>query len=326
MLFSIVIPTYNSSRMLRRCLDSIKKIEYPDFEIIVVDDGSTDDTADMVKEYSNVRYVYQENQGPAAARNRGVAEAAGDLIFFTDADCVLPPDILSRYASIFAESSYAGVGGGYRTLNKESKVARYIGWEIAFRHDRARPMETKAFGTYNAVFVRQAFVDTGGFDTGFTMASGEDFDLCYRLVNDGRQLGFDPDIFVYHEHPDSIGKYLKQQLKRGETRLHNVFRHKRAAISDNYVGKNEKWQPVLLCGIISGGLLALLFPPAGAVFTGCFTALLLLSNRPFYAFIFKRDPALLPLSILLSFLKPVAWGLGGLKYLLARKYPPPGTA
>jgi len=319
MFFSIVIPTYNSRSMLERSLNSINKIDYPDFETIIVDDGSTDDTAAMVKMFDNVKYVKQTNQGPAAARNKGVEEAQGELILFTDSDCVLPPDILSDYTKHFSDNKYAGMGGGYQTLNKDSKVARYIGFEIEFRRENAKKMETRAFGTYNSMFRKKALLDIGGFDTSFKTASGEDFDLCYRLADKGYKLGFDPDIVVFHEHPNSIAKYLKQQFKRGETRTKNIFKHKKKAISDNYVEKNVEWQPVIAAGIILGILLLPLHTPAAIICFCLFGALLIITNYNLLEHITRKDPALLPLSILLAFLKPITWSIGSIKFIISKK-------
>ena len=319
MRFSIVIPSYNSVRVLKRCLEAIAAIDYPDFETILVDDGSTDDTAGLVRQYPAVRYIRQDNQGPAAARNNGAAVASGELIFFTDADCVPPPDILSRYASCFMTCDIVGLGGGYRTRNIESPVARYVGREIQFRHQQARPGRTKAFGTYNCVFKKDVFLSAKGFDTGFKHASGEDFDFCYRLVAAGYRLGFDPDIFVYHDHPDRIMKYLRQQYKRGTTRTRNIFRHGKTAVADNYVEKSVKWQPPLLAGAILGAGLAVFQPAAGLGLILVCAGLLLLSNLPFYRFVSRTEPGLLPLTLLLTFLRPAAWSLGIIKYFVARE-------
>ena len=319
MRFSIVIPAYNAERVLKRCLEAATGIDYPDFEIILVDDGSTDDTAALVRQYPAVRYIRQDNQGPAAARNKGAAAASGELLFFTDADCVPPPDILSRYAPYFMNGDLVGLGGGYRTQNTESPVARYVGREIQFRHQQARPGRTKAFGTYNCVFKKDIFLSAGGFDAGFKYASGEDFDFCYRLVAAGYWLGFDADIFVYHDHPDRIMKYLRQQYKRGTTRTRNIFRHGKTAVADNYVEKSVKWQPPLLAGAVLGAGLALFKPLAGlGVIMAC-SGLLLWSNLSLCRFMVRTEPDLLPLTLLLTFLRPAAWSLGIIKYLVVRR-------
>jgi len=317
--FSIVIPTYNSSRVLRRCLEAIKRFEYPEFEIIVVDDGSTDDTDSMIKDYPDVKYIRQTNQGPAAARNKGAEAASGELIFFTDADCVPPPDILARYVSHFINSDHVGMGGGYRTFNADKPVARYIGREIQYRHRQARTGRIMAFGTYNCVFSRQVFLAAGGFDTEFKYASGEDFDFCYRLVESGHKLAFESDIFVWHEHPDSIANYFKQQYKRGASRTRNIVRHKTTAVHDNYVEKSVKWQPPLLAAVIAGIPITFFLPFFGIGWLVMFSGLLLLSNRAFYHFIITKDPALLPLAILMSFLKPIAWILGSIKFIFGSR-------
>lgn len=113
MKFSVVIPTYNRAATLRQTLTALMAQDYPDYEIIVVDDGSTDDTRAMIaREFPQVRYIYQQNRGPAAARNRGIAHARGEIIAFTDDDCVPPRDWLARLADGYARyPDVVGVGG-----------------------------------------------------------------------------------------------------------------------------------------------------------------------------------------------------------------------
>jgi glycosyltransferase involved in cell wall biosynthesis len=114
MRFSVVIPTHNRKDTLRRCLATATGQVYPDYEVIVVDDGSTDGTGDMVqREFPQVRYIRQDpNRGPAVARNRGIEVADGEIIAFTDDDCLLPLDFLSRLAEGYQRyPEVAGVGG-----------------------------------------------------------------------------------------------------------------------------------------------------------------------------------------------------------------------
>jgi glycosyltransferase involved in cell wall biosynthesis len=101
---SVVIPTYNNAALLRETLDGVRAQSFQDFEVIVVDDGSTDDTAEIVKQYDpNVRYVYQPNQGPAAARNRGVSLARGEFIAFCDHDDIWTGGHLETLVRCFNE-------------------------------------------------------------------------------------------------------------------------------------------------------------------------------------------------------------------------------
>ena len=114
-------------------------------------------------------------------------------------------------------------------------------------------------------------------------------------------------------------KYLRQQYKRGTTRTRNIFRHGKTAVADNYVEKSVKWQPPLLAGAILGAGLAVFQPAAGLGLILVCAGLLLLSNLPFYRFVSRTEPGLLPLTLLLTFLRPAAWSLGIIKYFVARE-------
>lgn len=313
--FSVVIPAYNAANVLDRCLQSIGEIEYPNYECIVIDDGSTDNTASVVAQHK-VRYIKQPNQGPATARNRGIEEAKGEFVFFTDSDCVVPPDILKKYAEKFDEmGDVVGIGGSYRTLNQESCVARYMGREIAYRHQNQSQGDVRAVGTFNAAFKKEILSKMGGFDTTFRKASGEDFELCYRIIRAGYKLGFDGDIFVWHEHPSSVWKYFKQQYQRGKTRFKNVLCHRGLAVSDKYVERGVQFHPPLIVlGFIC--LAAGLFlPQCILIAAACVLALYILC-LDFIRFVWREEPALVPLAMVLLLMRPVAWSLGAMNTLL----------
>jgi glycosyltransferase involved in cell wall biosynthesis len=143
---SVIIPTHNRKDLLRRCLAAATSQDYPDYEVIVVDDGSTDGTGAMVRrEFPQVRYIRQErNRGPAAARNRGIKVATGEIIAFTDDDCLLPLDFLSRLADGYRRyPEVAGVGGYLEApddLLRTNPFARYEAY-VTHQVDRAGPEE-----------------------------------------------------------------------------------------------------------------------------------------------------------------------------------------
>lgn len=113
-LVSVVIPTYNRRDTLQQCLASVTHQTYSNYEVIVVDDGSTDSTDEMIRwRFPDVRYIRQRtNHGPAAARNLGIEVARGEIVAFTDDDCQLPPEFLSRIVEgYYRYSEVAGVGG-----------------------------------------------------------------------------------------------------------------------------------------------------------------------------------------------------------------------
>src|SRR5579864_3689500 len=126
MSVSIIIPTFNGGARIADCLGAlVKQTAGRDAEIVVVNDGSTDNTADVVARYTGVRLVSQSNAGPAAARNRGALEARGTIILFTDDDCVPMPDWLDGMLEPFNDPELVGAKGAYRTLQK-SLVARFV--------------------------------------------------------------------------------------------------------------------------------------------------------------------------------------------------------
>src|SRR5215471_6265280 len=108
---SIIVCSYNGAATLRACLDSLGKIDYPKFEVILVDDGSTDNTAQIAAEFPNVRYIHQPNRGLSAARNTGAAAARGEVLAYTDADCMADVDWLYYLVGTLTSGDFAGVGG-----------------------------------------------------------------------------------------------------------------------------------------------------------------------------------------------------------------------
>ncbi|MBC8228413.1 glycosyltransferase family 2 protein, partial [bacterium] len=134
-MVSVVIPAYNAEKEIPSCLDSLLNQTFPkeQCEIIVVNDGSTDGTEKIVRKYDGVKIITQANQGPAAARNNGVSESKGDIIVFTDSDCVPEEDWLEEMLKPFNDTEVVGVQGAYKTKQKEV-VARFAQIEIEERY------------------------------------------------------------------------------------------------------------------------------------------------------------------------------------------------
>jgi O-antigen biosynthesis protein len=161
---SVIIPTYNRSDTLQKCLAAVQTQTYSDYEIIVVDDGSTDGTANMIAaEFPNVHYLYQANRGPAAARNQGIAAATGDIIAFTDDDCLPPSDWLARLAEGYSRYPDAAGGGGsliappnLLATSVFARYERYNGREVyhSGEQDYYGGFECPAGGTANMSYRR----------------------------------------------------------------------------------------------------------------------------------------------------------------------------
>ena len=238
MKVSIIIPAYNAEATLAECLEACLAQTYPDREVIVVDDGSSDATAEIAQGYEGVTYVQQENAGPAAARNHGVRIATGDIVALTDSDCIAEPNWIEQLITGFDAEEVVAVGGTYGIANPESPLARVIHAEIQLRHEQFG--ETVDFlGSFNVAYKRDMFMEIGGFDENFRTASGEDNDLAYRLQDAGGIMRFVPTAIMNHYHPTKLYLYLKTQMNHGFWRMKLYAKHPKRSGGDHYAGKAD---------------------------------------------------------------------------------------
>jgi len=240
-MISVIVPVYNGEDVIADCLKALLNQKYPKnkYETIAVDDGSTDDTAKIVSEFKKVKLIRQKHAGPATARNFGVKKSKGEIVLFIDADCIPPRDWIKNMVEPFKSKRIVGVGGSYRTLNKNSLIARFAGYEIEERH---RVLGKKRFvdfvGTFSAAYRKNVFTRFGGFDTSFTTSSGEDPELSFRINKAGLKMIFQPKAFVYHRHPDTIQKFLRQKYWRGFWRVFTYKKHSDKMFRHSYTPKS----------------------------------------------------------------------------------------
>jgi glycosyltransferase involved in cell wall biosynthesis len=229
---SIIVPTYNRKIFLENCLKSLFNQTYPknQYEIIVVDDGSTDGTREMIKELktdSNLRYFYQENQGPAAARNLGIKNAKGKIIAFIDSDCVADKDWLVNLIKGFNKNKkIAGVGGQIKALNPQNLIEKYS--EMFMYNHKELIEEIKSepphLGTANCAYWIKLVKKIGLFDPLFRC--GEDVDLSWRLYFVGYRFLYEPKAILFHLMPKTANELLRKCFIYGcaKTELLNKFR------------------------------------------------------------------------------------------------------
>lgn len=240
---SIVIPAHNASKTISKTLRALT-LEEEGNEITIVDDGSTDNIKDIVSKFSGVKYIYQQNQGPAAARNNGWWSSSGDIICFTDSDCIPEKGWALALANQFDSDKIAAVGGSYEIANQDNLLASCIHKEILERHLKM-PREVKALGSYNLAVRRKVLEEIGGFDQSYSMASGEDNDLSYRIRKKGLTLIFNKDIKVAHFYPDNLYKYLVHQFWHGFWRMKLYRDHPQMMGGDDYSSFWDYLQPLL---------------------------------------------------------------------------------
>jgi len=212
---SVVVCTHNGARTIGGCLDGLQGLDYPDYEVIVVDDGSTDATAAISAEY-DVRLIRTENHGLSHARNVGLHAASGSIIAYTDDDARPDPHWLTYLAHGFAQSAFVGLGGPNVPPPGDGRMAESVanapGGPI---HVLVSDQEAEHIPGCNMAFRREALDAIGGFDPQFRTA-GDDVDLCWRLQERGWKIGFVPAAFVWHHRRDSLRRYWRQQVGYGK--------------------------------------------------------------------------------------------------------------
>ena len=223
---SVVVAAYNGARTLKACLDSLGRLNYPDFEVILVDDGSTDNTREIARLHPKVRYFrHERNLGLSVARNTGIAAATGEIVAFTDSDCRADEDWLYYLVGDLVSSPDAGIGGPNLLPPEDSLVAAVV---MASPGGPAHVMLTDRQAEHipgcNMAFYKWALLEIGGFDPVFRQA-GDDVDVCWRLQQAGHKIGFSPAGFVWHYRRSTIGEYLRQQHGYGQAEALLVRKH-----------------------------------------------------------------------------------------------------
>jgi GT2 family glycosyltransferase len=229
---SVVVPTYRRPALLERCLTSlwVQTLDADRYEVVAVDDGSGDQTADVLREAartSNVRPIIQpENRGPAAARNRGVAEARGDLICFIDDDVVAAPDLLAQHLRFHAQARDERLGVlGRIHWEPHLRVTSFMRWldrsGLQFGYDTwlregAVDPPYAAFYTANLSMSRQLLLDAGGFDERFPYPAYEDMELAYRLAERGFRLDYRPAAVGFHARAIDLRTFCQRMTHVAE--------------------------------------------------------------------------------------------------------------
>jgi len=236
-MISVIVPVYNGEDVIANCLKTLLNQNYPKnkYEIIVVDDGSKDNTVNIVSKFKRVKLIRQRHRGPAAARNLGVEKSRGQIVLFTDADCIPSKSWIKNMLEPFKDKGIVGVGGTYKTLNKKSLIARFVGYNIEERHKILKKKRYIDFmGTFSAAYRKIIFSKFGGFDTSFSTSSGEDPELSFRINKTGFKMIFQPKAFVYHRHTNSLWKLIKKKFWRGYWRVFIYNKHKDKIFRHSY--------------------------------------------------------------------------------------------
>ena len=189
---SVIVCSYNGGRTLAACLDSLGKLNYPNYEVILVDDGSTDDTAYVAAQFPSVRYIHQSNHGLSHARNTGAAAAKGEVLAYTDSDCMADVDWLYHLIGTLVSGDYSGVGGPNITPPARNWIQACVAAAPGGpNHVLLTDTVAEHIPGCNMAFYRWAFEGVGGFDPEYRKA-GDDVDFCWRIQQAGWVIAFSP--------------------------------------------------------------------------------------------------------------------------------------
>jgi GT2 family glycosyltransferase len=241
---SVVVCAYNAADTLEDNLTSLERLTYPDYEIIVVNDGSKDNTPEIARRHPLVRLVDTPNQGLSAARNVGLAEARGEIVAYTDADTRVDPDWLTFLVQPFLTSDVVGSGGPNVVPGDDPPIAQCIarapgGPTHVLLDDRI----AEHVPGCNMAFKRDALLAVGGFNPIYLRA-GDDVDVCWRLQARGWRIGFASSALVWHHHRASVKAYWRQQVGYGEGETWLMAHHPEKFLDGRMLWRGRIYSPL----------------------------------------------------------------------------------
>jgi len=237
---SVIVPAFNEEKVIVKTLKSLLKSNYPNFEILVVDDGSTDNTSQIVKENfadePKVQLFTLSNGGKANALNYGLKRAKGEIIIGLDADTIFTPQTICELAGQFADESVGAVAGNAKVGNRLNMITK---WQ-ALEYITSQNLDRRAFAGLNAITVvpgavgawqREALEKAGGFESN-TLA--EDQDLTLRVRQLGYRIAYAERAVAYTEAPDTFRGLAKQRFRWSFGTLQCMWKHRRTLFNKKF--------------------------------------------------------------------------------------------
>lgn len=309
--YSVVVPAFQAADVVGLCVRALSEqsMDRTRYEIIVVDDGSTDDTAGVAREAGADQVVCIPHGGPSVARNAGIEAARGEIVLFTDADCEPGPDWLARMTAPFTDAEVMGVKGTYRT-RQTALMARLTQLEFEIRYERMATLSSIDFiDTYAAAYRRELLVRDGAFDPVFPPTSAEDVELSFRLARAGHKFVFAPTAWVWHRHSTSLWRYLERKARFGYWRALLYIRYPDKIAGDAHTDPALKVQFALvaLAGLLA--VVSLLWPPA-VIPLLVVVALFGWTVLPFIRWAWGRDRLVAVVWPVITFLRVLVQGVG----------------
>lgn len=289
MMLSLIIPVHNGERELGRCLQAICDSSRRPDELIVVDDASTDASAEIARHWGArvIRYSHGP-QGPARARNGGAQVARGEILAFVDADVAVHPDTIARLeARLRDDATLAAVFGSYDDAPTDpGLVSQYKNLQHHWVHQHAKP-EAQTFWAGCGIVRREAFEAVGGFDTRFASAAIEDIEFGLRLHDAGWRIDLDANILCTHLKRWTLARMLRADISGRAIPWSRLIAARGQAPLDLNLDRSARWSGALAWLAVVSCCLALRWPRLVALTILAVAAVLCL-NRTFYRFLWQQ--------------------------------------
>jgi len=285
---SIIIPLYNAEETLEKCLNAVFESTFQDFEVLVVDDGSEDNSIRIAESFPCKILRLAHNQGPAVARNWGAKNAKGDFVLFIDSDIVIKVETLG----LFVESlkNHAAVFGIYTQKPGTGNLLSLYQNFFAHKSIKETKELTSMLYSYCAAVKREVFLEMGGFDESWRRPTFEDVQLGLRLAENGHRIYLNKNIKVVHHPKFTVKRFIKNYFYKSLD-LSKLMLSKRRLTLNNEGWTNSKNMVSLIAGLSIPALII------GSVFSRWFIAPVLLAlviflamNLDFYKFIARQKP------------------------------------
>lgn len=310
-LYSFIIPIFNRPDELRELLQSLAAQTYTQFEVVVVEDGSTIPAEDVVRRFTDafpLRYFRIANVGPGGARNYGCQQASGEYFLFVDSDCLLPPHYLETVHRVLTARPVDAFGGPDAAHPSFSPMQRAINYTMTSVlttggiRGRKRHVGVCHPRSFNMGIARKVYEATGGFST---MRFGEDVELSARIIKAGFSTALIEDAFVYHKRRVSWRQFFKQVHNSGIARINLYLRHPETLHLAHFF-------PALLSLYCLGVSVGLLVSPRAALWaaSGLFGYAVLLFADAAYR---TRSVGIGGLSLMAAFVQLLGYGSGFLR-------------
>ena len=321
LLISIITPSYNRADELKYLLKSLEnqKVSYDMFEVIISDDGSSDNTKELIKNWQSksllkIKYINQKNKGPGAARNHGMKNSKGDLIVFIDSDCEADSNWLKTILDHYYKDNFDACGGpdgskdDFTILQKAIDYSMTSFFTTGGMRGHSEKMIAKFYPrTHNMAMKRSLYETLGGFGS---LRHGQDIEYSNRIRKTGAKIKFIKDAVVYHRRRTSIKQFYKQVFNWGVARIN-------LSLIDQNMLETIHYLPsfALLSGIFLFFFLIFLGMSGINLFLIYFSPLIFIS---IFGCIQKKEIRILPFLLVVIPIQIIGYGLGFIKAYIFR--------